>query len=252
MSKEEVLLEKRLIELSAISYKKDIVVFSDFLNLNELNILHSIPKKELDSIYITFGGYDEAERQMAAFYHDALCFVKEDFPLSIVNVKPIDNRFIRPLNHRDYLGAILNLGIGRSKVGDIIVLNNATWIFVATSLADYICDNFTKVGSTLVSAKVISLCNFKYIPRYSEVKGTVASLRMDCILSLALNISRSQTTGLIKGSKVFVNGRVITSNSFSIQDDDVVSVRGIGKFQYKGAVGKTRKDRLLVVINRFE
>jgi len=239
-------------ELSAISHKRGVAVFSDFLNLNELNILHKIPKRELDSPYITFGGYEEAERQMAAFYHDALCFAKEDFPVNIVNVRPIDNRFMRQLCHRDYLGAVMNLGIDRSKIGDIVALDTEAYIFVVAPLLEFICDNLIKVGNTLINSKKLSKDEFDYKPRYNEVKGTVASLRIDCILSLALNISRSQITGLIKGSKVFVNGRIITSNSFSIQDNDIVSVRGIGKFQYKGTVNKTRKDRFWVVIYKYQ
>ena len=249
--KEEQLLEKRLLELSAISFHKDIAVFSDFLSLNELNILHTIPKGDLGNPYITFGGYDEAERQMAAFYHDALCFVKDEFPISIVNVKPIDRRFTKQPNHRDYLGAVMNLGIDRSKVGDIFVGDNEACIFVATPLLEFICDNLTNVSNTLVYIEADSTSGFEYKPKYSEVKGTVASLRIDCVLSLALNISRNQIVGLIKGGRVFVNSREITSNSFSIQDDDIVSIRGIGKFQYKGVISKTRKNRFLVVIHKY-
>ena len=44
MNKEELMLRKRLIELSNQAYSRDIVTFSDFLNLNELHILHTTPK----------------------------------------------------------------------------------------------------------------------------------------------------------------------------------------------------------------
>ena len=72
MQKEEQQLEKRLSELSNLAYSRDIVTYSDFLNLNELNILHSMPKDRLYTKFVTFGGYGLAERQMAAFLPDAL------------------------------------------------------------------------------------------------------------------------------------------------------------------------------------
>ena len=62
MNKEEQMLQKRLLELSSIAYQRDIVTFSDFLNLNELHILQSIPKNELSTRYELFGGYEYAER----------------------------------------------------------------------------------------------------------------------------------------------------------------------------------------------
>ena len=72
MNKEETLLQKRLIELSRTAYIRGIVTFSDFLNLNELNILHTTPKHQFQSQYVTYGGYGLSERQMVAFIPDAL------------------------------------------------------------------------------------------------------------------------------------------------------------------------------------
>lgn len=77
MQKEEQQLEKRLSELSNLAYSRDIVTYSDFLNLNELNILHSMPKDRLYTKFVTFGGYGLAERQMAAFLPDALSCVEK-------------------------------------------------------------------------------------------------------------------------------------------------------------------------------
>ena len=129
MQKEELLLQKRLLELSKIAYQRGIVTFSDFLNLNELNILHTIPKDELHTTYVTFGGYDYSERQMVAFLPDALCY-DYDYPISVIKVSPLQKKFSDKLSHRDYLGAILNLGIERCKMGDILVDENYAILFV--------------------------------------------------------------------------------------------------------------------------
>ena len=120
MNKEELMLRKRLIDLSNQSFQRDIVTFSDFLNLNELHILHTTPKELFPSRYEAFGGYDLAERQMIAFLPDALLYEYE-YPIQAVVLRPLNTRFAEELSHRDYLGSVMNLGVERSKFGDIIV-----------------------------------------------------------------------------------------------------------------------------------
>ena len=107
MNKEEQMLQKRLLELSSIAYQRDIVTFSDFLNLNELHILQSIPKNELSTRYELFGGYEYAERQMVAFLPDALCY-EYFYPMKTVIIEPLNLNFSESLTHRDYLGALMN------------------------------------------------------------------------------------------------------------------------------------------------
>ena len=125
MEKEETLLRKRLIELSNTAYQRGLITYSDFLNLNELNILHTTPKDLFPVPYTTFGGYAYSERQMAAFLPDAFSLYMEKseiqniFPIKIVKITPVHAKFAEELGHRDYLGALLNLGIERSKLGDI-------------------------------------------------------------------------------------------------------------------------------------
>ena len=123
MQKDEELLKKRLQEFSSQAYYRGIVTYSDFMNLNELNILHSIPHSDLYTRFETFGGYELSERQMAAFIPDAL-YCEINYPLIPVKIAPLNKKFTEELTHRDYLGAILNLGINRNKVGDILVGTN--------------------------------------------------------------------------------------------------------------------------------
>ena len=99
MQKEELMLQKRLIELSKTAYQRGIVTYSDFLNLNELNILHTTPKHEFDSCYETFGGYEYSERQMVAFLPDALCY-ENLYPISTLKIAPLQKKFSEKLNKR--------------------------------------------------------------------------------------------------------------------------------------------------------
>ena len=254
------LLEKRFEELSRIAYQRDIITFTDFLNLNEQNILHTLPKDTLYSRYVSFGGYDLAERQMAAFIPDALylrCGKKElepeetGYPLHALQIAALNRRFSEELSHRDYLGAILNLGIERSKTGDILAYEDEALIFVHKDMTELICSELTRVRHTTVRVETVPLTEIDYTPRYEEVRGTVASVRLDSLLSVAFSSSRSKLTGLIEGAKVYVNGRLVTSNGYQPQEGDIISVRGMGKFSYVGTGGPTRKKRLSVVIHRY-
>ena len=120
MNREEELFKKRLKDLASAADRRGIVVFTDFMNLNELNIFHSCTREFGYVSYQLFGGYEHAERQIAAFLPDALSY-SYDFPIISLKIRPLQKKFAEDLSHRDYLGALLNLGVDRSKIGDILV-----------------------------------------------------------------------------------------------------------------------------------
>ena len=261
MQKEEQLLEKRLIDLSRQAYNRNMITYSDFLNLNELNILHSIPKNSLYANYVTFGGYDFAERQMAAFLPDALSLrgEKEAFSsaelfaqnLRVLRISPLNKKYAEGLSHRDYLGAILNLGIDRSVTGDILVEDTGAVLFVTAQMEPFLMEELTRIRHTSVMVSSEEIQDFQYSPKYEEIKATVASVRLDSLLSAAFSSSRSKLSGLIEGGKVFVNGRLITTNAYQVKEDDRVSVRGMGKFQYKESLAVTKKKRIFILIHKY-
>ncbi len=258
MQKEEQLLEKRLLELSRLSYHRDIITYSDFLNLNELHILHSLPKDSLYSQYRVFGGYELAERQMAAFLPDALSLRTENiselfFPneMSVLRIEPLHKKYAEELTHRDYLGAMLNLGIDRSKTGDILINKTEAIVFVRPQLKEFLKEELTRIRHTPVAVTEDLAESFCYTPRYEEIRGTVASVRLDSLLSLAFGSSRSRLSGLIENGKVFVNGKLITSNGYQIKENDIISVRGMGKFRFITQLSVTKKKRISVLIHKY-
>lgn len=258
MQKEEQLLEKRLLELSRLAYNRGIITYSDFLNLNELNILHSLPKNSLYTRYITFGGYEAAERQMAAFLPDALSLrgEKEKLPvfineLCVLRISPLHEKYAEELTHRDYLGALLNLGIERNKTGDILIDQKEALVFVKPKLCAFLKEELTRVRHTAVMVNEEPVLHLNYEPRYEEICGTVASVRLDSLLALAFSTSRSRLTGLIETGKVFVNGKLITSNGYQVKEEDIISVRGMGKFRFCEEMNKTKKQRVFVRILKY-
>lgn len=250
MEKEEIMFQKRLIELSRTAYMRGIVTFSDFMNLNELNILHTIPKNQLQSRYETYGGYHLAERQMVAFLPDAL-YYDYNYPFQILEIKPVNQRFAEELTHRDYLGAVMNLGIERSKLGDIMIDDGSALMFIRDELVSYVTEHLTRIRHTSVQVSVTDRLQAEYEPKYEEIKGTVASVRLDTVLSLAYPLSRSKLTSCIESGRVFVNGKLITSNGYRLKEGDIISVRKMGRIIYDGVLSETKKGRYLTCVRKY-
>ena len=254
-------LEKRFTELSRTAFQRDIITFSDFLNLNEQNILHMLPKDKIYSGFLLFGGYESAERQMAAFIPDALSLRSENgrispeeiaYPFCAVRISPLNRNFTEPLTHRDYLGAVLNLGIERSRTGDIIPDGSDALILVHEDVAGLITGELTQIRHTSVRADMVALTQISYTPEYEQIRGTVASVRLDSLLSVAFTGSRTKLSGLVESARVFVNGRLVTNNGYQPREGDIISVRGLGRFRFDSCGGRSRKNRLTVMVSKYK
>ncbi len=248
--KEEQLLRRRLLDLANTAYSRGIILFSDFLNMNEQNICYSL-KNELPMIkYFAYGGFLDAERKVLCFCGDELLKEPADitYPICCIKVVPVNEKFSDKLNHRDFLGAVLNLGLDRGKIGDILVDEKEGYLFVNSQVSDFISSELIKVKHTMVKCMLIDRKDFIYQPNFREITGTVSSTRLDSILSVAFHSSRSSLTGLIEGGKVAVGGKIVISNSYQLKDNDIVSVRGMGKFIYSGTSYQTKKGRYSVKI----
>lgn len=253
MNREEELFQKRLRELADKADRRNIVTCTDFLNLNELNIYHQTAGELSFVKSVPYGGYENAERQIIAFLPDALSYREEApaYPISCVHVRPLHEKYADKLTHRDFLGAILNLGIERSTVGDILTDGSAGWIFCLDRMADFLCSELSRVKNTAVAARIVAPENIDYQPKYERICGSVASVRLDSLLSLAFRTSRSSMTDMIEGGKVFVNARLITSNGYKLKENDLISARGLGRFRYLGVASETRKGRLIAEIEKY-
>jgi len=251
--KELKLLQKRLIEQSNAAYNKGICLFTDFLNLYEQNVFLSLKSDLYPIRYFSFGGFEDAERKMLCFCGDDSVYDIADieFPISCLSITPVNKKFSDTLNHRDFLGAILGLGIDRCKVGDILVKDNEAFVFVHNQISNYLLEQLYQVKHTSVTSSLIELTNFEYKPALKEITGTVSSIRLDSIIAVALGKPRSSLKGLIEGGKVFVGGRQVLSGSHILKENDIVSVRGFGRFIYCGSLHQTKKGRYSIKVQLF-
>lgn len=242
--------QRRIQELANTAYQRGIVTFSDFLNLNEQNMINSRSSHMTGVVMEWSGGYEHAERQMVAFHPDALVFPWE-FPIDCLKIEPKAIKFSEKLTHRDYLGALLNLGIDRSLIGDILVKDQCAWFFCHHRMTGFFLENLCRVKHTSVLITQVDNPEEYPEPSLEPVSGTCASVRLDSLIALAFQESRSSMVSFIEGGLVFVNGRLVTSNGYEPKEGDIISVRGKGRFRYEGDSGKTRKGRRSVKIMRY-
>ena len=258
MKEQEVQFRKRLADLARTAYYREIPMFTDFLDLNELHMVHSFRPEEAGVMIRTFGGYEEAERQIAAFLPDALsydygekeCFLSM-YPIRCIRISPCSGKFSETLTHRDYLGALIHLGMERSMLGDILVKKDGAYVFCQEHMAAFIIENLCRIRHTNVLAKLVTQPEEFPNPEFQTITGSVASLRLDSVIALAFHASRSSLVQNIENGNVFVNGKMITSNGYSLKEGDIISLRGKGKFQLMESGGKSKKGRLFIKINRY-
>lgn len=258
MTREDELFQRRLLDLADAAWKRNIVTFSDFLNLNEQSIYHDTQSKLSFIESRMFGGYECAERQMIAFIPDALLFCDSQeaaeslFPVCCLKISPQNPRFAETLTHRDYLGALMNLGIERGKLGDIVLEDQEAWLFCEEKLAGYLEKELNRVRHTVVKCEKTQQALQNWQPKLEEITGTVASVRLDALLALAFHSSRSSLSGLIEGGKTFANGRLITNSGYRPKEGEIISVRGYGRFRYcKVSENVTKKGRHYVTLEKY-
>lgn len=251
MEKEEYLLKKRLMELAELCFQRDVPSHSDFLNLNEQTIFHSIVRDLPPVPYVLAGGFHLAERKVVCFLPSYMDEDSFEPPVSCIRLTPLNAKFAEDLAHRDYLGSIMNLGIERCKTGDILLNGNETLLFCIDDIAPYIAGELTRVRHTSVKTEICRPCDISFTPKFETIEGSIASVRLDSILALVYRTSRSKITPYIEGERVFINGKLAGSNSTSLKEGDIVSVRGLGRFRYDGIRNETKKGRIFVSVQKY-
>ncbi len=249
MTKEETILSKRFLDLSRQAGQKDIVIFSEFLNLNELNIF----KQEIPNLYSgyeMFGGYALSERQMIAFIPDALCYAW-DYPIVCLKITPLNKKFAESLTHRDVLGSLMNLGIERCKLGDILVNEEEVYVFCHENIAAFVIQELTKIRHTMVKSEQIEADSLAIKPRTELTEGIVTSNRLDSVIACICKISRSQASAWIKGGRVFLDNRQILQITAECKPGEMISVRSVGRFRFLESFGETRKGRLKIKYEKY-
>ena len=248
-AEDRVLLAKIWDKITA-GMRKNIPANTAFLTLRELELCRFLFGNQEG--LLPFGGYEGAERQMLVYlpeYLEAEFLYEEDAPLVCLRATFYDGD---TPTHRDFLGALMGEGIARETVGDICVGKGQCDFFVTAEIAPYVLQNFTGAGRTKVHLERIPLADVSVPePETKEIKDTVASLRLDSIISSGFRIGRSAAAQYVNAGKAAINGLPCEKPDRAVDEGDKISVRGLGKICLRNVNGQTKKGRISVVIDRY-
>lgn len=248
MSDDEKLLKKRLTEKHERALSRGIAVYSDFLTMAEQDTLLSLglfPAPELS------GGYPGAERRVAVFGAGEDADITPPSPVKCVKISPLSAKFAEKLTHRDYLGALMSLGIKRETLGDIAVSGCDAYLFCLDNISGFICSELTEVRRTPVKCSVTEAPEELVNAQPEERETVVPSLRADALVAAVYRLSRGEAQELFTRGLVFLNSRLLENGAKTLSENDVVSVRGHGRFIFTGESRETKKGRIRAAVKVF-
>lgn len=259
--KERAFLIKRFQELARRCYNRQAPCNTDFLTLDEQSLFLAEKErilKEVPSVFIEVtGGFPNAERKILYYYPDFmdLELLNQANIFAYLKIQPKYPKFAQSFSHRDVLGSLMSLGVERSKIGDIYLDEKndvpIAYVILLEEVCDYFLHSLEKIKHTDVFLELINPDEISYQLKFKEITGTVASIRLDSVCALAFKASRSEMTRAISDAKVFVNGRLITSNGYRLNIGDIISIRGMGRFQYTEENSTTRKGRIYIKLMKY-
>lgn len=239
-------LHKRFLELARRSLRRGSYVYTDFLTISEQEILRRTAFERDCAPFILYGGYEAAERQVACFGSEEICGYPESPPVVCLAIRPVSAKFAEALTHRDFLGALMGLGLSRDVLGDIVVDKNTAYLFCREDLAGFICDQFNQVRHTAVSCAAVDALPDDILPKSEPRELIVASERADALIAAVYKFSREDSRNLIATGKVFIDDQPLIAADRLLREGERVSVRGYGRFVYGGVLRQTAKGRLRV------
>lgn len=247
---DRVLLAKLWDKMQA-GIRKNIPSHTGFLSPRELELARYLFGSE-PGLYV-FGGYEDAQRNMYVYLPDYLeesCLMEDGSPLVCLRASFYKDE---SPTHRDFLGALMGCGITRESIGDILVGDHTCDFFVTEEIAPYILQNFERAGRVSLKLEQIPLQEVS-LPeqKFSEIKDTVASVRLDSILSSGFRISRSTAAEYIYAGRAAIDGLPCEKPDKAVSEGSKLSIRGLGKIRLSQIGHTTKKGRISVVIHRYE
>ena len=229
---------------------RNIIASTCFLSPRELEMTRDL-FGDVPGLF-AFGGYEGAERQMLVYlpeYLEETALYDEDSPIVCLRSEFYEGD---SPSHRDFLGALMGAGIGRETVGDICIGKSSCDFLVTAQIAPYILQNLTSAGRTKLRIHAIALTQMQIPePEIKEIRDTLASLRLDSVISSGFRIGRSLAAQHICAGKVAIDGLPCEKPDKMVSEGVKISLRGSGKIKLANVNGQTKKGRISVVIHRY-
>ncbi|PKM81662.1 MAG: photosystem II S4 domain protein [Firmicutes bacterium HGW-Firmicutes-14] len=249
-SPEDKILAARLLDKLHSLNEAHGPVVADFYDPYQQNVLSSVLDKVPGISFLWTGGYEDSERKRLVIWPEHMDTGERDDQIQVLAVS--GNLKFKKLTHRDYLGAILSMGIKREKIGDIIEVPDGCQVIADRLISGYITENLKKVNRLGVKVREIPLKELRPpVKNVKEITATVPSLRLDAVAAAGYGISRNKILGEITAEKVKVNWSVVSDGSFQVKEGDIISTRGRGRVRLETVRGLTKKGRVSVRLTRY-
>ena len=249
-TEEDRILLARVFDKITAGERKNIPAFTCFLTKREQLLVAQM----LRGIPVTFfGGAKAAERCVCCYLPDYLeedVLKEADFsPIAAVRAEFYE---ADDLSHRDFLGSLMGCGIKRETVGDIHVSRGKCDFVVTKEILPYVLQNLISAGRTKLHLREIGLDEIS-VPEQDmhEIRTTVSSLRLDSVMGSGFGLARAKAAAAIESGKVTLNDMPCVKPDKPVAEGDKIALRGMGKILLQSVGGKTKKDRLAIVIQRF-
>lgn len=252
LSDDDRVLAAKALDKLTLAEKKWGTVLGDFYDPGQAHLVSVLAaRRSGESQLHLYGGYGYAERQRACFAHCELEVTPQEFGLAVLKVH--GNFDFVKVGHRDFLGALLSLGLRREKLGDVVACDLGAYIVVDELVADHVRTQFSHVGRASVS---VDYCDIKELeiwqPKFTSQVAIAASARLDAITAAVYNLSRSESSQLVARGLVKLNHIPCTSGAKEVKPSDIVSARGYGRVYVRQFIGLTQKGRLRLRFERPE
>ncbi|MGB7604324.1 MAG: YlmH/Sll1252 family protein, partial [Lutisporaceae bacterium] len=243
------LLVNKILDIVEYCKKNFTYKSTSFLDPMQQKIVEELLDCERDIGYQFEGGIQNSERKLCIIYHEDIDLEQVEVMYEILEISWYNKGSKKP-THRDFLGSLMGSGIKRETIGDILLQEEMAYVVCTKEISDYILYNLDRVGSLPVKLKIAE--NVNVTEEKEEVLNvTVASLRLDSIISVGFRISRTKAAELIKSGKVRINWEEKELISKTIKQGDVISIRGKGRIILDEITGNTKKDRTKITIRKF-
>lgn len=239
---------KHLDELCTRAVRRSIPLFSRFLNLAEQKEAQ-IAARRAGAAYLLWGGAQDCERKMLGV-NSLEAPDSTLFPLSCLKIMPRSAKFSSPLAHRDVLGSLMGLGFERELIGDIIIRDEAAYVFCTDKMALFICDNLQKIGNTAVDCEETAPPDGP-MRKVREVRIQVSSPRLDAVVAHLFRLSRGDAQTLFKQGKIAVDDAVCERTDYTLKEGQILSVRGFGRARYMGVENLSKKGKSNLLIHLY-
>ena len=251
MNDDEKLLISRIKDLANATYNQNRYSFTNFLTIDEQAVIDTIRSEIKHVDYSFFGGHECCERQIIKFGSFESLGYDEPFPICTLLIEPLIQKFSDELSHRDFLGALMNLGIKRNVLGDIILKNNKAYVFCLNDVSDFIISELTRVKHTSIKITKVDGPVNDLNRELKDIEVLVSSNRLDAIVASICKLSRGKALELFREKKILINNRICENNSASLKQEATLTIRGYGKYIFLEEGGKTRKDRVYLKMKQY-